>query len=224
MKAVFVGGSSGIGLAAARKAVDAGWDVVVVSRDPIRAEIDAEKVALDVTDPAAVHALFGSLGPIDHLVSSTVARAGGPAKELDLDAARKAFETKLWGPFGVIQAADVRGSIVLMSGVAASTPMRGGAATAAVNGAVEALVRTLAVELAPVRVNAVSPGIIDTPTWHAMADDHREAMFTRLAGSLPVGRVGSAEDVANGIWHLLTNEFVTGTVLQVDGGHRLAAP
>jgi len=224
MKAVFVGGSSGIGLAAAHKAVDAGWGVVVVSRDPTRAEIDAEKVALDVTDPGAVRALFGSLGPIDHLVSSTVARAGGAAKELDLEAARKAFETKLWGPFGVIQAADVRGSIVLMSGVAASTPMRGGAATAAVNGAVEALVRTLAVELAPVRVNAVSPGIIDTPTWQAMADDQREAMFTRLAGSLPVGRVGSAEDVANGIWHLLTNEFVTGTVLQVDGGHRLAAP
>jgi NAD(P)-dependent dehydrogenase (short-subunit alcohol dehydrogenase family) len=224
VKAVFVGGSSGIGLAAARKAVDAGWDVFVVSRDPIRAEIDAEKVALDVTDAAAVRDFFGSLGPIDHLVSSTVARAGGPAKELDLDTARHAFETKLWGPFAVIQAADVGRSIVLMSGVAASTPMRGGAATAAANGAVEALVRTLAVELAPVRVNAVSPGIIDTPTWHAMADDQREAMFSRLEGALPVGRVGSAEDVANGIWHLLTNEFVTGTVLHVDGGHRLAAP
>ena len=224
MKAVFVGGSSGIGLAAARRAVAAGWDVVVVSRDPSRAEIDTEKVALDVTDPVAVRALFGSLGPIDHLVSSTVARAGGPAKELDLDTARQAFETKLWGPFAVIQAADVSRSIVLLSGVAASTPIRGGAATAAVNGAVEALVRTLAVELAPVRVNAVSPGIIDTPTWHAMAEDQREAMFTRLAGSLPVGRVGSAEDVADGIWHLLTNDFVTGTVLGVDGGHRLAAP
>ena len=102
--------------------------------------------------------------------------------------------------------------------------MRGGAATAAVNGAVEALVRTLAVELAPVRVNAVSPGIIDTPTWAAMPDDQREALFSRLAGALPVGRVGSAEDVADAIWHLLTNEFVTGTVLHVDGGHRLAAP
>jgi NAD(P)-dependent dehydrogenase (short-subunit alcohol dehydrogenase family) len=224
VKAVFVGGSSGIGLAAARKALAAGWEVVVLSRDPARAEIDAEKIRLDVTDARAVRATFDSLGAIDHLVSSTVARAGGPAKELDLDTARSAFETKLWGPFSVVQAADVGRSIVLLSGVAASTPIRGGSATAAVNGAVEALVRTLAVELAPVRVNAVSPGIIDTPTWDAMADDQRQAMFTRLSGSLPAGRVGSADDVADGIWHLLTNEFVTGTVLHVDGGHRLAAP
>lgn len=224
MRAVFVGGSSGIGLAAARKAVSAGWDVIVASRAPEKADIDAEAVALDVTDREAVRSFFGGLGPIDHLVSSTVARASGPVKELDLDAARGAFETKLWGPLTAVQAADVRGSIVLLSGAAASTPMRGGAATAAVNGAVEALVRTLAVELAPVRVNAVSPGIIDTPTWAAMPDDLREAMFSRLAGALPVGRVGTADDVADAIWHLLTNEFVTGTVLHVDGGHRLAAP
>ena len=118
----------------------------------------------------------------------------------------------------------MRGSIVLTSGVAATTPMRGGAATAAINGAVEALVRTLAVELAPVRVNAVSPGIIATPTWDAMAAEDRDAMFERLSGSLPAGRVGTAEDVAAGIWMLLTNDFVTGTVLPVDGGHRLAAP
>jgi NAD(P)-dependent dehydrogenase (short-subunit alcohol dehydrogenase family) len=224
VKAVFLGGSSGIGLAAARLAVAAGWDVIVASRNPERAELDAEKAPLDVTDAAAVRTLFAQLGPIDHLISSTVARAGGAAKELDLDAARVAFETKLWGPFAAVQAADVRRSIVLLSGAAASTPMRGGSSTAAVNGAVEALARTLAVELAPVRVNAVSPGIIDTPTWDAMPTDQRDALFNRLASALPVGRVGTAEDVADAIWHLLTNEFVTGTVLHVDGGHRLAAP
>jgi NAD(P)-dependent dehydrogenase (short-subunit alcohol dehydrogenase family) len=225
MRAVFVGGSSGIGLAAARRAVSAGWDVVVASREPERAaELDAEKVALDVTDTAAVRALFGRLGAVDHLVCSTVARAGGPVRELDLDAARRAFEAKLWGPLAAIQAADVRESVVLVSGVAASTPMRGGAATAAVNGAVEALVRTLAVELAPVRANAVSPGIVDTPTWAALPDADRQAMFDRLAGALPVGRVGRGEEIADAIWLLLTNPFVTGTVLHVDGGHRLTAP
>jgi NAD(P)-dependent dehydrogenase (short-subunit alcohol dehydrogenase family) len=224
VKLVAIGGSSGIGLATARLAVEAGWDVVVVSRSPGRADIAAEKAELDVTDAAAVRAFFGAVGPIDHLVSSTVARAGGPAKELDLDAARLAFETKLWGPFAAVQAADVRRSIVLLSGVAASTPMRGASSTAAVNGAVEALVRTLAVELAPVRVNAVSPGVIDTPTWSAMPTEQREALFSGLAGALPAGRIGSPDDVANAIWHLLTNEFVTGTVLHVDGGHRLAAP
>lgn len=224
MRAVFIGGSSGIGLAAARLARDSGWDVVVASRDPERAEIDAEKVALDVTDADAVRALFARLGPVDHLVSSTVARAGGPVKELDLEAAKRAFEVKLWGPLAAIQAADVRESIVLVSGVAAATPMRGGAATAAVNGAVEALVRTLAVELAPVRVNAVSPGIVDTPTWSGMPENDRRALFDRLSGALPAGRVGTAEDLAHAIWLLLTNAFVTGTTLHVDGGHRLAAP
>lgn len=224
VKAVVIGGSSGIGLATARRAVAAGWEVVIASRDPSRADVDAQKAQLDVTDDRAVREFFSDLGSFDHLVSSTVARASGPARELDLSAARLAFETKLWGPFAAVQAADVRRSIVLLSGVAASTPMPGGAATAAVNGAVEALVRTLAVELAPVRVNAVSPGIVDTPTWSALPQERRAAMFERLAGSLPAGRVGAPEDVADAIWHLLANEFVTGTVLHVDGGHRLAAP
>lgn len=198
--------------------------MIVASRNPERAEVEAEKVALDITDADAVRALFARLGPVDHLVSTTVARAGGPVKELDLDTARHAFETKLWGPLTAIQAADVRESIVLTSGAAAWTPMRGGAATAAVNGAVEALVRTLAVELAPVRVNAVCPGIIDTPTWDGLPAEQREAMYSRLAGALPAGRVGTADDLAHAIWLLLTNGFVTGTVLGVDGGHRLAAP
>jgi NAD(P)-dependent dehydrogenase (short-subunit alcohol dehydrogenase family) len=224
MRAVFIGGTSGIGLAAARLAVGAEWDVVVASRDPVRADIAAEKVVLDVTDAAAVRTFFDEVGPIDHLVSSTVARAGGPAKRLDLQAARRAFEVKLWGPFGAVQAADVRRSVVLVSGVAASTPAPGAAATAAVNGAVEALVRVLAVELAPVRVNAVSPGIIDTPTWAGLTDEERQSMFEHLADALPAGRIGTSEDIAQAIWHLLTNEFVTGTVVHVDGGHRLAAP
>lgn len=224
MRLLVIGGSSGIGLATARRAVEAGWNVVVASRNPDRADVTAQKVTLDVTDDAAVRRALADLGPLDHLVSSTVARAGGLAKELDLDAARLAFETKLWGPLAAVQAADVRRSIVLLSGVAASTPMRGASSTAAVNGAVEALVRTLAVELAPVRVNAVSPGVIDTPTWASMPADQREALFSRLADALPAGRIGGPDDVADGIWHLLTNEFVTGTVLHVDGGHRLAAP
>jgi len=224
VRVLVIGGSSGIGLATARACAARGWSVVVASRDPERAEVDAERIRLDVTDRAAVDTVVGGLGPIDHLVCSTVARAGGPAKELDLDAARIAFETKLWGPFAAVQAADVRRSIVLMSGAAASTPMRNASATAAVNGAVESLVRTLAVELAPVRVNAVSPGIVDTPTWSAMGDDARQAMFDRLGGTLPAGRVGDPDEIAAGIVFLLESDFVTGEVLHVDGGHRLAAP
>jgi NAD(P)-dependent dehydrogenase (short-subunit alcohol dehydrogenase family) len=223
-RVVVIGGSSGIGLATARLCADKGWDVIVASRDPDRAEVDAEKVVLDVTDAAASRELFERLGPVDHLVSSTVLRVGGPVRELDLDLARRAFETKLWGPLAAIQAADVRESIVLVSGVFAHTPSPGGAATAAVNGATEALVRILAVELAPTRVNAVCPGIIDTPLWSPLEAEARDAMFERLASALPAGRVGGPEDVAHAIWLLLTNGFVTGTVLGVDGGHRLAAP
>ncbi len=224
MRAVFVGGSSGIGLAAARRAVAAGWEVVIASRDPGRADLNAETVTLDISDERAVRSTFEGLGPIDHLVFSPVARAGGPARSLDLGAAQKAFETKLWGPFAAVQAADVGESIVFVSGVAAATPMRGGSATAAVNGAIEALVRTLAVELAPVRVNAVSPGIVATPTWEGMAAEERQAMFERLSSALPAGRVGTADDLGDAIWMLLNNGFVTGIVLPVDGGHRLAAP
>ena len=164
----------------------------IMSRDPSRADISAAKVELDVTDADAVSRTFAELGPIDHLVSSTVARAGGPAKEIDLATARQAFEAKLWGPFAVIQAADVRGSIVLLSGVAAMTPARGGSVTAAVNGAIEALVRTLAVELAPVRVNAVSPGIVATPTWDGMPRrrPRGDVRTTRRRASCRPGRNG----------------------------------
>ena len=221
MKLVVIGGSSGIGRATARAARNRGWDVVVASRDPERTDLDVETVTLDVTDRDAVRRVFQELGPIDHLVSTTVARAGGPVRELDLDAARQAFETKLWGPLSAIQSAQVQRSIVLISGVAAWTPMVGGAATAAVNGAIEALVRTLAVELAPVRVNAVSPGIIDTPTW---PPERRDALFSHLSSTLPVGRIGGPEEIAQAILFLLENDFTTGSVLHVDGGHRLAAP
>ena len=225
MRAAFVGGSSGIGLASARLAVAAGWDVVILSREPERAEIDAERIALDIADEAAVRETFAALGPVDHLVLSPVARAGGPARSLDLGAARTAFETKFWGTVrGRPGCGGTRVDRLRHRRRRCGLRMRGGSATAAVNGALEALVRTLAVEFAPVRVNAVSPGIIATPTWDGMAEEDRTAMFDRLADALPAGRVGTAEDLAAAIWLLLTNGFVTGIVLPVDGGHRLAAP
>ncbi len=219
-----IGGSSGIGLATARLARDWGIEPVILSRDPARAAIDAEKIAVDVTDHDALRAALDRLGEVDYLVSCTVARAFGPVRDLDLTAARNVFDVKLLGPLAAIQAAQVREAIVLVSGVAAVTPMRGGAIVAAVNGAVEALVRTLAVELAPVRVNAISPGIVDTPTWAGLDEAARTAMFDRLAAAYPVGRVGTAEDIGSAILGVLMNGFITGAVVPVDGGHRLQAP
>jgi NAD(P)-dependent dehydrogenase (short-subunit alcohol dehydrogenase family) len=219
-RVVVVGGSSGIGLAAAEAARAAGADVVPVSR--------RTEPALDVTDAASVTSFFESVGSLDHLVFTPTARASGPIAEVDLEAARGAFEAKFFGALLCVRHAMPRlaaeGSITLLSGAAAWTPMRGGAITASVNGAIAALVRTLAVELAPVRVNAVSPGIIDTPTWSGLPDEQRTAMFDRLAAALPVGRVGTAADVGEAIVFLMSSGFTTGTVLHVEGGHDLAAP
>jgi len=219
-RVVVVGGSSGIGLATADAAAAAGADVVAVSR--------RTEAALDVVDEGSVASFFETVGTLDHLVFTPTARASGPVTEVDLDAARRAFDTKYWGAVYCVRHAAPRiereGSITLLSGAAAWTPMRGGAITASTNGAIAALVRTLAVELAPVRVNAVSPGIIDTPTWSALPEDQRTALFERLAGALPVGRVGTAEDVAEAIVFLMTSGFTTGTVLHVEGGHSLASP
>jgi NAD(P)-dependent dehydrogenase (short-subunit alcohol dehydrogenase family) len=234
-RVVVIGGSSGIGLATARAAAARGARVLIASRDPAKLEAaraslgrGVEALVLDVTDPLAVSSFFERAGAVDHLVSTTVARASGPLPELDFDAARHAFETKLWGPMHVIRTAlpllGWDGSITLTAGTAAWSPMPGGSATAAVNGAVAALVRTLAVELAPVRVNAVSPGIVRTPTWDAVPQEQRTAMFERIASKLPVGRVGEPDDIAAAYLYLMENEFSTGTVLHVEGGHLLVAP
>ena len=232
---VVIGGSSGIGLATAKAAAAAGARVVIAGRSQARLETaqaaagaEVEGRLLDITDPGAVRRFFESLDRVDHLVVTTVARAGGPILELDLEAARRAFETKFWGALEAVRAAVPRlgweGSITLTAGAAAWSPMPGGAITAAVNGAIAALVRTLAVELAPVRVNAVSPGIVRTPTWDAIPAEQRTAMYEKVGRHLPAGRIGEPEDVAQAYLFLMENGFATGTVVHVDGGHPLVAP
>lgn len=232
---VVIGGSSGIGLATAKAAAMRGARVVIASRSRDRLDAAAAAIggdvvarALDVTDEPAVAQLFAEIGSVDHLVTTPVARASGPILELDLAAARQAFETKLFGAIVAVRAAVPRlaegGSIALTAGTAAWSPMPGGAITGAVNGAVASLVRTLAVELAPIRVNAVAPGVIRTPTWDGMPADERAAMFGRIADRLPVGRVGEADDVAQAFLYLMESGFTTGTVVHVDGGHLLVSP
>ena len=113
------------------------------------------------------------------------------------------------------------GSITMFAGVASEKPLPGLVAYAAVNGAVEGLCRTLALELAPLRVNAISPGIVMTPAYAGMPGDEREAMFGAMAAKLPVRRVGRPEDIARTVLYLMQNGYTTGTVIQIDGGHRL---
>jgi NAD(P)-dependent dehydrogenase (short-subunit alcohol dehydrogenase family) len=231
-KVVIIGGSSGIGLASAKAAAEAGAYVLIAGRSQEKlhtalAEIEgeAEGRPLDVTREAEVEEFFARIGAVDHLVTTAATGAVGPFLELESAAVQRVFAGKFWGQYYAARYAapciKVGGSITMFAGVASEKPLPGLVAYAAVNGAVEGLCRTLAVELAPLRVNCVSPGIVMTPVYDGMPEGERQAMFESLAGKLPVKRVGRPEDIAQTVLYLMQNGYTTGTVISVDGGHRL---
>lgn len=232
---VVIGGTAGIGLATARQLAAAGHRVTVVGRDADRlkralAELDGESVqgrALSMTDRAALDELFAELGALDNLIV-TAPGTGAPGNfaELDVSALEEAFHTKFSGLAHAIQAAlpylAKTGSITLVSACSAQTALPGTAGLAAVNGAVETLVPTLALELAPIRVNCVSPGVVDTEWWDRVVPaEQRGGVLESFVAGTPVGRVGTPEDIADVIALLVRNGYVTGTVIPVDGGARL---
>jgi len=231
-KVVIIGGSSGMGLASAKAAAAAGAYVLIAGRsqeklrkalDEIEGEADAH--TLDVTREGEVRDFFTRLGAFDHLVTTAATGAVGSFLALETAAARSVFESKFWGQYFAARygATGIRqgGSITMFAGIASERPLPGLVAYAAVNGAVEGLCRTLAVELAPLRVNVISPGIVMTPAYAEMPGSAREAMFEAMAANLPVRRVGRPEDVAMTVLYLMQNGYTTGTVIHVDGGHRL---
>jgi NAD(P)-dependent dehydrogenase (short-subunit alcohol dehydrogenase family) len=227
---IVFGGSSGIGEAAARAFAAAGARVTIVGRDPQKLVAARERLpagvaakAVDAMDRSAVDALFAELGAFDHLVLSISGGKGaGPFRKLALDDLRSGFEHKLFAQLSAAQASLATiaeaGSITFVSSASARMAIPNTAGLAAINAALEAAVRTLALELAPIRVNAVSPGIIDTPWWDAAPAALREGAFAQAASALPVRRVGRPEDVAAAIAMVATNGFMTGTVIAVDGG------
>jgi NAD(P)-dependent dehydrogenase (short-subunit alcohol dehydrogenase family) len=228
-KAAIVGGTSGIGLATARRLAERGADVIVGSRQAeARAPIgDGVRTArVDATDPDSLRAFFAEAGPIDDLVVTVTRRGGaGPAAELAEQDLEDAFAGKPAAHLRAVAEAlptlDERGSVTLVSAGSAQSALVGTALLAAVNGAVEAAVPPLARELAPRRVNAVSPGVIDTGWWDVLPEQDREALFEQFSQQTPVGRIGSAEDVAHAICSLIENDYVNGAVLPCDGGLRL---
>ncbi|GAB2929031.1 SDR family oxidoreductase [Rhodococcus aerolatus] len=229
-KIVVVGGTSGMGRAVAEAAVADGAEVVVVGRDAARAgavaaELGATGVACDLTDPASIDALAEQVGPLDHLVLSAATLSYGPFLEMDVDEARAVLDGKFWGYYLAVRALapqlSEQGSITLFSGVAAVRPDSGTTIVTAVNAAIEGLARSLAIELAPRRVNAVSPGVVQTPSWAHLSESERQDTFDQLADSLPVGRVGQPADVAHAVLELASNGYTTGEVRTVDGGARL---
>ncbi|MEU1425984.1 SDR family oxidoreductase [Nocardia sp. NPDC005746] len=234
-RVVIMGGSSGIGEATAAVFAAAGAEVVITGRD--RAKLDAAVAriggdttghAVDAADQAEVDAFFAGLGTLDHLVISVSGSAGsGPFAELGLDQLAAGFDGKFWPQVRILKAAlphlDSHGSVTLVTAASARSAFPGTAGLAAINGALNAMVAPLAVELAPLRINAVAPGVIDTPWWERVPEAQRTALFDGLVATTPVGRVGRPEDVAAAIHLLAVNGFTTGVVLDVNGGTSLAS-
>ncbi len=231
-RVVITGGAGGIGVALARDLVARGGYVVLAGRDAqrladaaARAGPRASTAVLDVTDESAVARFFAAQPAIDHLVTAAAGTVRGLVAELETAAARALFESKYWGQYLCAKHAvgklSARGSIVMFSGWIARKPMAGVSTLAAVDAAIEALGRTLALEIAPRRVNVVTLGMIDTPLWSArLAPEQQQAHFARVGAALPVGRAGTADDVAHAVRFLLENGFTTAAVIDVDGGQR----
>ncbi len=234
-RVIVMGGSSGIGEATARMFAACGADVVIAGRDPAKLERALGRIGrgtprvVDATNPADVARCFAEVGPFDYLVLTlSGAAGGGPFAEIDLAQLRQGFDAKFWAYVSTVQAAlpalRPGGSVTLVTAGSARAAIPGTTGLAAINGALEAMIRPLAIELAPLRVNAVSPGIIDTPWWDAQPATLREAIFARAAAALPVGRVGTPDDVAAAVVFVATNGFMTGTVIECDGGGRFPLP
>ncbi|MHB1468324.1 MAG: SDR family oxidoreductase [Solirubrobacteraceae bacterium] len=227
MRVAVVGGSSGIGLASAQAARDAGASVTVLSRDPSRCELDrVERVAIDVCDDRSVADAFASLPEeIDHLVCT--AASGFPRDLLSApEQVRDLMESKLWGQYRCARAAAARmpphGSIVLTSGIRSRRPLKGSGPFTMVNMAVEGLGRSLALELAPRRVNVIAPGTVETPVFDPLPPDVRKRRLQAAGAQTTVGRVGAAEEIAEAVLLCLTNRFLSGAVIDIDGGGMIA--
>jgi NAD(P)-dependent dehydrogenase (short-subunit alcohol dehydrogenase family) len=229
-RVVVLGGTSGIGFAVARKAADQGAAIVVasskednVNRAKKLLSGTVEGVTLDLSSEESIKSFFGRIGEFDHLVyTAGESLLTEPLATLSLERARKFFDIRFWGVFLALKygAPSIRrgGSIVLTSGMASRRPAKGRSMISSVCGAAEALTRSLAVELAPLRVNLVCPGLVKTDLWDGMAAEAREAMFRRAEQNLLVGRVGEAEDLAEAYVYLMKNGFSTGQIVVVDGG------
>jgi len=225
---VILGGSSGMGLATAKAAKADGARVVIAGRSRERLQAaravlgdGVRTVALDVGDEMGTRALFSELGPVDHVFITAGAVLFDPKLAPDAASVRPALDTRFWGAFNAAKFAAANmstgGSITFTSGTAAMRPIRGASVAGASCGAVEAFARSLAVDLAPIRVNTIQPGLIDTPFLDTLGE-RRSAIIAEYSRRLPVGRVGRTEDVADAVLFLMKNGFVTGITLTVDGG------
>ena len=234
--AIIIGGGSGMGLALARTLLAEGMDVTIVGRSAnrlaaARAELEpAERgeictFAADIGREEDVAELFAQVERVDHVAVTAADATGvyGRTADVATATARSVVDTKLLGAWlvGKHAAGKVTGSITYASGINAYRPNGSNTIMAAANGGLASLAYGLAIELAPVRVNVISPGWVDTPIWNQLGMD-KQAAFAELAERLPARRVGTPDDIAQAFLSLMYNGFINGTVLHVDGGHRIS--
>lgn len=230
---VVLGGSSGIGLATAKAAARQGARLTVVSSRKARVDealaslpAGTQGHAADLADQATVRALFAAIGPLDHLVFTAGENLQlTPMAETDIAEAKRFFTLRYWGAYMAAQAAAPRiakgGSMVFTSGVAGVRPQPGWSVAASICFAMEGLTRALAVELAPIRVNIVSPGVVRTALWDSLPAADRETLYQTMADTLPVRHVGQAEEIAEAYLYLMRQSYGTGQCVVVDGGSTL---
>ena len=225
-----VGGSSGIGLSTAKRLLDQGYKVTIAGRTA--AKLDEAKdlldgrvttVLFDATDTPGIASTFSAAPPFDHLVLALGSGKGGePSRRVRLEDVRLGFEEKVFPYFALRSAAlpflTPHGSITFISAVTAHAAMPGTAGLGAANAAIAALVPILAVELRPLRINAVSPGVIDTPWWDFLPAQDKASVFAEYAAKTPVGRIGQPDDVAHAIEFLISDTFLSGQTIICDGG------
>lgn len=230
-RVLVIGGSSGIGFATAKLAADLGAAVTIASRSADKVAAAAAAIGpsvvgrpLDLTDDAAVEAFFADGEAFDHVVVTGSQVSIAAVRDLPLETAYAAVNSKFWGFYRVARAARIvpGGSLSVVSGFLASRPAAGRALMGAINAGLEALVRGLALELKPVRVNAVSPAVVRTEMWEGMAPEARDAMYERMSTAYPAGRVGEPQDIARQLLLLAAIGYATGTIVMLDGGASIA--
>jgi NAD(P)-dependent dehydrogenase (short-subunit alcohol dehydrogenase family) len=230
---IILGGSSGIGLAVAKAAAQAGAELVIASSrkaniDRALAELpeSAQGHTVDLGEEPRIRNLFEALGPFDHLVYTAGENLKlGALASTNIEEARRFWMLRYWGAFAAVKygCPGIRsgGSIVLTSGLAGRRPHGGWTVASSICGAMEGLTRALAVELAPIRVNAVCPGVVKTPLWDSMSEADRTALYRQMNENLLVRHVGESEEVAEAYLYLLRQTYGTGQSIVVDGGGAL---
>jgi len=231
-RVVVLGGTSGIGLSTAKAFLDQSAQVIIASRSNSKLSEakqvlgdNVEAYEIDFRSEEKAADFFSKVGKFDHLVVTAGEGAMGHFSELPVASAKEAFDSKFWGQYITVRAAlpylNNESSVTLTSGVYGVRPPQGATTLAAINSAIEGLVRGLSIDLAPIRVNVVSPGIVDTPIYAGMPDDQRQELFNGIAQQLPVGRIAQPQDIAESYVYLAKNGFTTGTVVLIDGGAHL---